>query len=231
MEMPSPIDDSLESAESDVERQARQVEKLLPAFRLTLKDPFNADTRQAQNLTILTAGIGIVLFFGWVQLDKISVVVADLKDSRGVASVLLCVTSIFLLSRFLVFAVRDMTLYALEKAPAYSDIDKAMSPINQAKRNYEGQIDQITSRAIKEWKTMDDPEIKEAFQRAKNDFDATALKYQYIMEVVDKQIFRIQRLDRIRYYIEFVFPILIVVVLLGVNLYQEIIIRIIFTTR
>jgi hypothetical protein len=84
--------------EDEIHRVARQLTELLPAFRASLKDQLGPDTRQAQNLTILTSITGIALIFGWVSIEKLSLAVGELKTSNVsnvVASILLFAASTF----------------------------------------------------------------------------------------------------------------------------------------
>jgi hypothetical protein len=109
-----------------------QVKDLASSIRDLVTGTFRAETREAQNMTMILCGLGLVIVFGLVKPEKATVGSLELKASAETASVILAGTACFFWIRFIYFAYQDMTLHSFTRTSTATIIDGIIGPIRKS---------------------------------------------------------------------------------------------------
>jgi hypothetical protein len=191
---------------------------LPPIFSYLMKERFSAETRSAQNKTILLAAMGIALSSGLITLptgdeckSNLTVFGFNFVTSAKVASILLAVSSIFLLVRFLFLSWRDLVIYEYESQSArdtlraFVDLSHEES-VELAKRAKEQQ-EQIDNGTVVDWE-----EFQKEQEALKKEFET----HHRVVEPASVFVTRYESLKKLITSFERGLPFALVIILLGV---------------
>ena len=91
-----------------------------------------AETREAQNMTILLSAVGLVIFYGLVSVEKTTIGGFELKPTGTSAATVLCAVACFYWLRFVYFGYQDMTLHRFTRTSAAATFQKITKPMIDA---------------------------------------------------------------------------------------------------
>ena len=94
---------------------SEEVEGITLSLKNLLDERFGADARNAQNLTILSASLGMALSTGLVGPGKVTEIGNEFSASAGALFILTFAGSVFFLIRFLFLGWRDIAATRIQR--------------------------------------------------------------------------------------------------------------------